>query len=164
MSAHCARKAGHAFRFYAVWDEHASRASARELVNQSTVPYDSTVCGSAAGGHVQAVDRWTDGRRGARTPAGGGRPLHDCFNTVSTPVFWSQHLVSQHLFWRLNSCHLRQIRVLMLKLSPCRRAIEVSRFGCFFPARKRAPQRRCLYTWPARHAANPGRDRRVQTV
>ena len=61
LSAHCARKAGHAFRFYAVWDEHASRASARELVNQRTVPYDSTVCGSAAGGHIQAVNLWTDG-------------------------------------------------------------------------------------------------------
>ena len=97
LAAHCARKAGHAFRFYAVWDEHASRASARELVNQSTVPYDSTVCGSAAGGHVQAVDRWTDGRaeeRGLRLAAAVR------YMTVSTLC---QHLFSGLNTWCLNT-------------------------------------------------------------
>ena len=38
--------------------------------------------------------------------------LHTCLNTVSTPVFLSQHLVSQHLFWRLNdTCHLTPKRM-----------------------------------------------------
>ena len=45
--------------------------------------------------------------------------LHTCLNTVSTPVFLSQHLVSQHLFWRLNTCHLRQICVSTLIRKPC---------------------------------------------
>ena len=44
--------------------------------------------------------------------------LHTCLNTVSTPVFLSQHLVSQHLFWRLNTCHLRQICVSTLIRKP----------------------------------------------
>ena len=49
------------------------------------------------------------------------RPLR-----VSTPVSLSQHLASQHPFWRLNTCHLRQICVSTLirrlctkKSAPC---------------------------------------------
>ena len=40
------------------------------------------------------------------------------YNTVSTPVFLSQHIVSQHLFWRLNTCLLAQICVSTLKRKP----------------------------------------------
>ena len=44
---------------------------------------------------------------------------------VSTPVFLFQHLVFQHLFWPVNSCHLRQIRVPMLKLKPWMEIVSV---------------------------------------
>ena len=35
----------------------------------------------------------------------------NCLNTVSTPVLLSQHLLSQHLFERLNTCYLSQVGV-----------------------------------------------------
>ena len=35
------------------------------------------------------------------------------------PVFLSQHLVSQHLFWCLNTCYLTQKSVSMLNQHPC---------------------------------------------
>jgi len=57
--------------------------------------------------------------------------FHTCLNTVSTPVFLSQHLVSQHLFWCLNTCHLRQICVSTLIRKPCIRVppVELSMRG-----------------------------------
>ena len=49
--------------------------------------------------------------------------LNTCFHVstvgVSTPV-----LVSQHLFWCLNSCHLRQIGVSTLNRTPCGPALS----------------------------------------
>ena len=67
--------------------------------------------------------RWR-GSGAAATPASTSRCR---LNTVSTPVFLSQQLASQHLFWCLNSCHLSQIGVstlnrgLWLRLSQLQR-------------------------------------------
>ena len=71
-------------------------------------------------------------------------PALYCLNTVLTPVYLSQHFLSQHLFLCLNTCHLTQICVSTLIRRLCETRAALTQ-------RRLSDSERCALFWCGVH-------------